>query len=110
MTAEHAIIAALSTLLIVGLLIYLRGKFHRMAMTPEERMDDLLNEYNKLVCFTTKVVSLEEMQKLYSRGNDGDMPIKFQVVPFIDGEQMAKTFDKIAESRQPKRRKHRDNK
>ena len=81
MTTEHTILAALSTLLIAGLLIYLRGKFRYMSMTPEEKMADLEAACQELIYRRSKLA--ESRQPKCSCGyefNEHGMTILFSPV------------------------------
>lgn len=69
MTEEHAILAALSTLLIAGLVIYLRGKFERMAMTPEEKMADLEAAYQAMLLYYARLDESRHLKRRKYRDN-----------------------------------------
>lgn len=103
MTAEHTLIAALSMLLIVGLLIYLRREFKRIGLQSwigdyqKEKKQGLFNDDLPWITIT-KTFTIEELQEISNRR----MPIFLVEDDAEDAEPAIKI--------QPKRRKYRDNK
>lgn len=61
MTTEHTILAALSTLLIVGLLIYLRREFEQIAF--QARVDEYLSKDQIFYNYTDGVMVMPAQPK-----------------------------------------------